>query len=482
MESTEDLNLSPHFAMTTAGFIVPTVTGLLSTCGSLLILYAIYKSPVQLSTTYHRIMAVMSIFDVLASVCIALTTLPMPSDDSIRYAGPMIGNDLTCQIQGFINLFGFAGGGSMYMSLSWYFVCRMTLMMNPETIRKRIEPFFYLCSVAIAIFLPSYYLSKDYLHATPSDQLCSIGLNHSNCTYNALEDFFDCDLGYTEFLKALNVAIFLIGFNLSMTAIAMIIITCTIAKKSKSIKYIRDKRRERENDNDDANNDDDDNDQGSTLELRYTRVLVVQALMYIFAYFITWIFVVIPVVADLDRKSYNIIQILKSIFFPMQGLWNLIIFIYDKAYLLYQDNEKRSYWQIVKIVLFNPDKVSDIVLPDSLVVIENKYSSREEVSVPINDNNEGLQGVPQSSGVEFSENDIESSMESDSQSETFPNKVIRRNGLVLVEANNKRFYRDSSGFHRTGKVDVRQNVLDDDPGSIESPCGFVSDSKGSILS
>ena len=106
--------IAPHFAMTTAGFIVPTITGILSTCCSVLILYAIYKSPHKLSTTYHRIMAMMSIFDILASVCIAFTTLPMPSDDIVRFAGPMLGNHVTCQIQGFIVIFGLAGGGSLY--------------------------------------------------------------------------------------------------------------------------------------------------------------------------------------------------------------------------------------------------------------------------------------------------------------------------------------------------------------------------------
>jgi hypothetical protein len=36
----------------------------------------------------------------------------MPSDDVLRFAGPMLGNNTTCQIQGFFILFGLAGGGS----------------------------------------------------------------------------------------------------------------------------------------------------------------------------------------------------------------------------------------------------------------------------------------------------------------------------------------------------------------------------------
>jgi hypothetical protein len=34
----------------------------------------------------------------------------MPSDDVLRFAGPMLGNNTTCQIQGFFILFGLAGG------------------------------------------------------------------------------------------------------------------------------------------------------------------------------------------------------------------------------------------------------------------------------------------------------------------------------------------------------------------------------------
>jgi hypothetical protein len=184
--------IAPHFAMTTAGFIVPTISGLLSTCCSILIIYAIYKTPLKLSTTYHRIMSMMSIFDILASVCIAFTTLPMPSDDIVRFAGPMLGNHLTCQIQGCILSFGLAGGGSLYMCLGWYFVCRMTLMMHSNTITKRIEPLFYLISFGLAIFLPSYYLSKDMISTVPGYQFCVTSRNHSNCNFSIEKGFHEC--------------------------------------------------------------------------------------------------------------------------------------------------------------------------------------------------------------------------------------------------------------------------------------------------
>ena len=72
-------NIKP-FTVTLAGFIVPMFTGLLSACSSGLIIYIISKSPQKLSTTHHRIMAFMSVFDVIASIFIALGTIMMPTD------------------------------------------------------------------------------------------------------------------------------------------------------------------------------------------------------------------------------------------------------------------------------------------------------------------------------------------------------------------------------------------------------------------
>ena len=84
------------FAATVADFIVPMVTGTLSACSSGLIIYIILRSQQKLTTTYHRIMAFMSAFDIISSIFIALGTIMMPSDTVYKYAGPLLGNKVTC--------------------------------------------------------------------------------------------------------------------------------------------------------------------------------------------------------------------------------------------------------------------------------------------------------------------------------------------------------------------------------------------------
>jgi hypothetical protein len=353
-----------QFAMTTTGLILPTITGTLSTISSLIILNIIRMSPQKLSTTYHRIMALMSIFDIMASVCMALTTLPMPSDDVLRFDGPMIGNKTTCQIQGYILLMGLTGGGSLYMCLSWYFVCRMTFKMDSEKIRKKIEPIFYMYCISLALFLPSSNVYSDMINTVPNEQFCLIASVHTNCTYTADGILQSCEFSNID-ASTYDVFRLLLGFNLLMIVLAMVVIIWSISKNNKSIKRALEAE---VTDTTGPNTSQEENEEVSLSKLRYSRVVVIQALMYIMTYFLTWIFPFLSNLLGFDRNVPDIIMIGKAILFPMQGLWNLIIFLYDKAYLIYQNGEGQgSLWDAMTLILLDPDAATGIVLPTSLV-------------------------------------------------------------------------------------------------------------------
>ena len=160
------------FASTLAGFIVPMVTGILSACSSGLIIYIILRSQQKLTTTYHRIMAFMSAFDIISSIFIALGTIMMPSDTMYKFAGPLLGNKVTCQIQGWFIVFGIGGGTSLNACLTWYFVCSIAFEMKAKHIRKYIEPCMYIYTFVIALFGPSIYLSKDLPNPNAYDTFC----------------------------------------------------------------------------------------------------------------------------------------------------------------------------------------------------------------------------------------------------------------------------------------------------------------------
>ena len=138
--------MSHHVYTEVYGSIAPRVTGSISTISSLLIIVVIFRSSVKLSSIYHRIMFGMSIGDILASIAMALTSVPMPSDNwTVQYTLgfsdlPTYGNTATCTAQGFFWTFGTILTYGYNMSLCAYYVFAIAFMMKDEIIERKLEP------------------------------------------------------------------------------------------------------------------------------------------------------------------------------------------------------------------------------------------------------------------------------------------------------------------------------------------------------
>lgn len=355
---------SDYFALSPAGFIVPMLTGLLSAFSSAIILNIIRASPDKLSTTYHRIMASMSVFDFIASICIALVTLPMPTGNLWEFSGPMIGNHLTCQLQGYFITLGMGGGGALYMCLSWYFVLSISFKFSANTMKRRVEPIMYAYALFIAFFTPSYFLSKDLIHSDLRAAYCTIAIDPpttSTCTD------LSCDDDHLFYKLEDGVAIW-VGINLALIISAMLIILRTIHKNNRIIKVAL----KSENLNTSVENevslpeDRIHTDLNLVAQLRQSRSSMVQALMYIIAYFVTWFFLLLRYI---DAQYY--MDVGAAILFPLQGFWNMIIFVYDKAHSVYQTDACDNLHDAVKVVFFSPSKIPCLLIELQVVVDNN---------------------------------------------------------------------------------------------------------------
>ncbi len=92
---------SYNVSQTEAGWILVTAGGIISTVSSALVLYIIAKSDrSEHTSTYHRIMAVMSISDMIMSTAISFTTLPMPLNvhEVYDFDGKVLGTAFTCEV------------------------------------------------------------------------------------------------------------------------------------------------------------------------------------------------------------------------------------------------------------------------------------------------------------------------------------------------------------------------------------------------
>jgi len=366
-------NYITPFAMTITGFIVPMVTGLVSATSSGLILHVILRSQHKLSTSYHRIMASMSSFDIILSISVSMGTIMMPSDNVFRFAGPMWGNDISCRAQGWIIVFGYTGATAMNACLAWYFVCKIALKMDAIKIKQRVEPFMYLYTYVIALMVPSFYLYRDLLNSGPYDSFCTIAPHALSCSQSNGPgyDWSLCEWGRgdeSSYYKYVVIVVYVLLAQFVLISLGISIILWTVYRNNKEIKQLIAKTER--NDELPIDTTAHESDIRLLKDLRYSRVLIFQALMYIGAYILTWFLNFLSAqfhVANFELDAIN------CVLFPLQGLWNLIIFLYDKTYILRLNDTSITFWQAAVQVIKSPPDTPDVIFSNlSTVVIEQQ--------------------------------------------------------------------------------------------------------------
>lgn len=147
LPSTNDID--PFFHSDVA-IAVTASSASLSAISSAVTVTTILRSQVGLSSVYNRIIFGMSLFDIIGSVSVAFTTVPMPVDQIYPFAH-VYGTVATCEIQGFLILFT-AGVCSLYSGgLSFFHLCLISLKIPDENIRKFVEPVIHIISLVIPL-------------------------------------------------------------------------------------------------------------------------------------------------------------------------------------------------------------------------------------------------------------------------------------------------------------------------------------------
>ncbi len=140
--------------------ITPRITGGLSAISSSTLIYLILRSEARLSTIYHRIMFGMSFFDIIGSISMGLSTIPMPKDldDEVfwyqdEWVGTRLGNVHTCGAQGFGYLFGTYAMYAYNTSLCIYYACALCFKIKERNIVKFVEPILHLFPITLAFVI-----------------------------------------------------------------------------------------------------------------------------------------------------------------------------------------------------------------------------------------------------------------------------------------------------------------------------------------
>lgn len=286
--------------------IIPRFTGFFSIVGSSAIIYMILSDrEKKLVKSYHRIMLVMSFFDILQSVALAASTSAFPRETPIYGS---IGNMSTCRVQFIFLTLGLAVP-MCNASLSIYYLLTIKYRYPSRDFARKIEPFLHASSVLVPtsiVILSSVTKSGDVV--IPADvPYCAISLY--------------------SWIGWIVVSIPI--FSFSVCLYSMLSISCYASKLSTRVRRFsfsenQINRRESE-----------------------TKATIRQAMFYTLAFVITFIFPGLFIFVP-----YFTFAICYSIFYPLQGFWNFVLYVRPIVMKRRETTPEKFLFEIVWSVIF----------------------------------------------------------------------------------------------------------------------------------
>ena len=403
--------------MSIEAITIARVTGTISSVSSAVIMYIIIKSASSLSTSYHRIMFFTSFWDLLTSAAIALTTIPMPKDVIYDFDSVSYGNVTSCSVQGFIAYIGSILGIFSICILCIYYLCALKYKYEDRTIRTYVEPVLFISSIVLAFFPGIVLWRSQHINPQPYEPYCTIGSYPFGCRNKHPEE--ECIRGDESKIGQVGAILnrfylfFVILFGVLTVSISMAMIVSTVRTAEKAMAKAKAARRSQKG-TADANGRDQSslssmsplavmepdsesqtvsrirNTSGEESEglprsilnslkrarrrYRLTKTVTIQALMYVTAFVLTWIFTIL---AFAMRKSVAV-AVLKMIFQPLQGFFNALIFVYHKTRNLREIETEMGICEAIVAVFRKPSSVPEVMISRiELVGIEEQISSRE---------------------------------------------------------------------------------------------------------
>ncbi len=340
------------------------------------VIYFVLRSRTKLSKMYHRIIFFLSFFDVLGSLMIALSTLPMPKDVMYPFDGIKLGNVSSCQCQAFILFSTILLSIWTNASLNVYYLCTIRYKMKEESFKKIAQPLLLLFGI-ILTFPPLMVLQQlDLLNPSPFNTVCSFGVYPGDCTFR---DEVPCLRGnenkaYDSFARLFFLLSMASSFGVIIISMALIVssvhgeestgdlpirtsndsISEAVCQVDSGLEAPHEPQR--------------DLDGGSLHHVaKSRRVIFHQAIMYICAFFITWIFTVLTFAWEENWA----LQILKCIFTPLQGFFNALIFFSHKICHIRRSHGHIPFTEALYIVLTAPSEVPEVLLSRIDLVRQN---------------------------------------------------------------------------------------------------------------
>jgi len=296
--------------MSAAEAIIPWVTGPISVISSITIVITVLRSNRALSRSMHRIMFGLCISDIIASIAMSAGSLPAPKNT--EHLGNNFGNQSTCDAQGFMFLAGSIAEQLYQCSLQMYILILLKYGMRPDDMQRKIEPFLHGIPILYGIAGAAVSLVTESINA--SGAWCYIESYPHGCRDD--EDI-ECTRGTRVILKRMVFSTIPIVFSYIMMSIAGINI-CQLVQNTEiatNPMYCRRAQRPILQVNEDPQLT------RVTGRMAFERIAQFHAAFLLANFF--------PFLANFILafgERINILFIIQSILFPLQGFFNLLVF------------------------------------------------------------------------------------------------------------------------------------------------------------
>lgn len=317
--------------------------------------------------TYHRLLLSMSIFDVLSSCALFMSTWPIPADTPSKIVYGAVGNQGTCSAQGFFVQFSM--GTVLYnATLSVFYLLSIRFRWSPQRVAKKAEPWLHAVPVLFALGtaiagvplgLYNYARFMCYIVAKP---------------FKCQETWKFGDDPEKPCQRGDNATVYNWAFNILPKAAVLIIVTLIMwlchrhvlrlerrftkgASSDSSVnrRSSQSSRRSREYDDEDEDNEDQRNiedefrddeaarpagtgKKGASMSKRIAR----QSFLYVGALYLTLLPGIVNRLTELIAgKRFAAVAMTIALLMPAQGFWNCFIY-FRPRYLQVKRRQRRS--------------------------------------------------------------------------------------------------------------------------------------------
>ena len=318
---------------------------------------------------YHRIIFGLSISDILQSF--AMLSGPFLSPAYAPQALWGVGNKLTCNMNGIFFVVGFTSTSMYTFFLCYFCLCKVKTNMTDDAFSQKIEWKMHTFIIAFNVIVcVAGLITKTF--NTVDGKLCIFNASPPGCRQNP-EIYGECDenilrnatlLGFAT--RFVTTVLCLAGIIVCMVKICWHVMITTNTTRTTRLSNLRGQH----HDVTQQTHGDEYNANAADLLVRhYRRQFFIQASLYVLAYAATHSFTWIGVMVVLAKKQEldSVFLLLASIFYPLGGLFNILVYTRPKVLSHRRNNPQHSWFRAFILVVR-----AGGVVPGAAVDVENE--------------------------------------------------------------------------------------------------------------